>query len=99
MLKVKDTEYLEQVKQWATENDLNDHLNEALKRIEDRRETIELWPDFAPHSFAICAKNEQGDFLWNGGLIFQGNCQPADGSAPSFTVSFDATRTGWFLHT
>jgi hypothetical protein len=38
-------------------------------------------------------------FCFNGGLIYQGPGQPADGSFPSLTVSLGNTRTGWFCHT
>jgi hypothetical protein len=62
-----------------------------------------LYSDFAPHSFAFTMmRQEELDGEWemwfNGGLIYQGPECPADGSAPSFTVSLDKA-TGWFIHT
>lgn len=53
--------------------------------------------DFAPLSMGFSVQRN-GRTVINGGLIYQGPGSPADGSAPSFTVSL-ATGTGWFLHT
>ena len=60
-----------------------------------------LWPDFAPYSFQVVMYHldEAGWQPWfNGGLIFQSPAIPANGGAPSFTVSLDS-RAGWHLHT
>ena len=62
-----------------------------------------LFPDFAPHSFNIwMQKREPGDSDWRhffrGGLIYQGPTSPANGGAPSFTVSL-VKGTGWFVNT
>lgn len=58
--------------------------------------------DFAPLSFGITMQRftpiEGWTHWWIGGLIFQGPLQPADGSAPSFTVSLNK-GDGWFVHT
>lgn len=63
-----------------------------------------LGRDFAPFffSFAIYSKKTDSDkfeYWFNGGLIFQGPSIPADGSAPSFTVSMNPSEVGWFVHT
>jgi len=60
-----------------------------------------LYKDFAPHSFSFNIEIKRGGefkFLYNGGLIYQGPGQPADGSAPSLTVSLH-DGVGWFVHT
>lgn len=63
-----------------------------------------LCSDFAPHSFAFelyrpdPAAEGGRRFRFNGGIIFQGPNNPANGGAPSFTVSL-AEGTGWFIHT
>jgi hypothetical protein len=63
----------------------------------------DLYPDFAPYSFAISMKrqdrNGQWHPWWSGGLIFQGPGCPADGSFPSLTVSLNNKDVGWFVHT
>lgn len=65
----------------------------------------DLHPDLAPHSFSFVMFKREGPtkpwmFWFNGGLIYQGPDQPADGSAPSFTVSVGTEmKTGWFVHT
>lgn len=71
------------------------------RRLENR---CVLKKDFAPHSFDFAiyrpdAENPGQERLWlNGGLIYQGPDSPANGGAPSFTVSL-AEGVGWFLHT
>ena len=63
----------------------------------------DLYPDFAPHSFAVTMTRQDPDGTWrpwwNGGLIYQGPEAPADGSFPSLTVSLNPKDVGWFLHT
>jgi hypothetical protein len=48
---------------------------------------------------AYCTEDRNWNHWFNGGLIYQGPSQPADGSAPSLTVSIDPTKHGWFVHT
>lgn len=61
-----------------------------------------LFRDFAPYSFEfLMERSENGrdyERWFNGGLIYQGPDVPADGSAPSLTVSIDSKRNGWFVH-
>ena len=68
-----------------------------------------LYEDHAPLSFAFCMEKTElyrdvapelteWKPFFGGGFIYQGPGQPADGSAPSFTVSL-AEGHGWFTHT
>lgn len=62
-----------------------------------------LYEDFAPLSFTFnieyrTAPDAPWKRMFNGGLIYQGPGQPADGSMPSLTVSL-AEGVGWFVHT
>lgn len=75
----------------------------AYDQSEGKNTKCEIYSDFAPHSFRfnmLCQKEPDGEweFWFNGGIIYQGPEQPADGSAPSFTVSLNS-GTGWFVHT
>lgn len=56
------------------------------------RATKEQWA-------AYCADDKNWQHWFNGGLIYQGPAQPADGGFPSLTVSLDSTKHGWFVHT
>lgn len=70
----------------------------------------ELFPDFAPHSFAFVVHSTVkpihlgGEWMrwFNGGLIYSGPGLPSDGSEPSLTVNLDP-RDGkvhqWSVHT
>ena len=62
-----------------------------------------LYKDFAPYSFRFvmqCKETPDAswEFWFEGGLIYQGPTSPANGGAPSFTVSL-AEGSGWFIHT
>jgi len=59
--------------------------------------TLHVTKDFAPHSMVFSIERERVCLL-NGGLIYQGPTQPANGSFPSLTVSLH-NDTGWFIHT
>lgn len=72
----------------------------AANRIEHR---CVLSADFAPHSFGVDMYRPgktpgEWAYAFSGGLIYQGPDSPANGGAPSFTVSL-ARGIGWFLHT
>lgn len=66
-----------------------------------------LYPDWAPLSMRIRMEyTEDWDgtagiwkCLYTGGLVYQGPDQPADGSGPSFTVSLNSEKVGWYVHT
>lgn len=110
MLNVKCPEKLEKVREFANTVGLRDQLESQLRYLsiygggEEREDycRCDLFDDFAPQSFTFCLyRTEEGKepvFWFNGGLIYQGPDSPADGSAPSFTVSLASGR-GWFVHT
>ena len=89
---------------------LRDQLEKQLTHLahfgcsaeESQHIRCRLCPDFAPYSsgFLLERLKEDGQYQpwFNGGLIFQGPEQPADGSFPSLTVSLHSQR-GWFIHT
>jgi len=62
-----------------------------------------IYSDFAPMSFQFTMqmKNKKGEYehFFNGGLIYQGPNIPANGNYPSFSVSMDNSKVGWFIHT
>ena len=96
MLVIVDQDYVATVLAWAKSQSLAEQLQAQLDRLGSYAE-CHLGKDFAPHSFSFAVYRD-GQFLFNGGLIYQGPEQPADGSPPSFTVSL-AEGTGWFIHT
>lgn len=97
--------YYRKVRDQATTLGLRTHLARALRRVDypeyfGAPVYVELWPDFAPMSFTFDIKDRNTHRRYmSGGLIYEGPDAPADGSAPSFTVSVDAGRVGWFIHT
>ena len=106
---------LEEIYSFAEAIGLEDQLLKQLEYLatyfdntEDRQYKCELYTDFAPWSLSFCFyyKKPLADRTWsewkfafNGGLIYQSTTNPADGGGPSFTVSLDPTRQGWFVHT
>lgn len=108
MLSIKCEPYLAEVRSFADSLGLREQLEGKLKYLAEYGESPEpeyrcdLYQDFAPHSFAFSIYRKlPGDewrFWLNGGLIYQGPGQPADGNAPTFTVSL-AEGHGWFVHT
>ena len=105
MFNPEDLDHLEQVREFARTAGLSDQLERQLHYLADyghRGYQCVLSKDFAPHSFSFAlyrpGVKDSRKFIFNGGLIFQGPSQPADGSFPSLTVSL-ASGTGWFCHT
>jgi hypothetical protein len=101
----EDLDHLEQVRDFARAADLSTQLERQLHYLADygqRGNQCVLGRDFAPHSFSFAmyrpGAKDARKFIFNGGLIFQGPSQPADGSFPSLTVSLNS-GTGWFCHT
>lgn len=105
-------EYFREVHKIASDRGIVDKLDKALLYahlyacdwVDPERARFVLYKDFAPLSFVfwIEMRQEDGSYeRWmNGGLIYQGPDIPADGSAPSFTVTItDPTEVGWFMHT
>ena len=100
MLEILDQEYYEEVIEFVDSIGLRKQFNEQIYRLTgfyDAKAVCKLGKDFAPHSFSFAVYLD-GKFKFNGGLIYQGPDSPANGSAPSFTVSL-AEGTGWFIHT
>ncbi len=108
MLEIECKEYFAEVMKTAETMKLVDQLKSKLDYLgtyachttpEDTR--CRLFKDFASLSFQfVMEKRKDGVYSrwFNGGLVYQGPGQPADGSAPSLTVSI-AEGTGWFVHT
>lgn len=115
MLEIHCPDHFEKIRKFATENKLAEQLqdrldylaeygNTGLEAGDPNRKNVKcaLFFDSAPHSFVFDVYWQKGDewkFVMNGGLIFQSPEIPADGSAPSFTVSMNSRETGWFIHT
>ena len=85
---------------------LADYGNAGLEKDDPRRrenKCVLSW-DFAPHSFGFTmyrADPDEADgfrYWFIGGLVYQGPDSPANGGAPSYTVSL-AEGVGWFVHT
>ena len=105
MLNPEDLDHLEQVREIARTADLSEQLERQLHYLANyghHGNQCVLGKDFAPHSFSFAiyrpGPKDGRKFVFNGGLIFQGPSQPADGSFPSLTVSL-SSGTGWFCHT
>jgi uncharacterized protein DUF4120 len=110
MLNIKCQEHFDKVKAFAKEQGLLEQLEKQLNYLnfygggeEDPNYCrCDLYYDFAPYSFSFVLyrtrEGEEPKMLMNGGLIFQGPKNPANGMAPSYTVSL-AEGTGWFVHT
>lgn len=105
MFNPEDLDHLEQVREFARTAGLSGQLERQLHYLADygcRGNQCVLGKDFAPHSFSFAmyrpGVKDARKFVFNGGLIFQGPVNPANGSYPSLTVSL-AAGTGWFCHT
>ena len=105
MFDPEDLDHLEQVREFAFSAGLSEQLERQLHYLADyghRGNQCVLGSDFAPHSFSFAmyrpGVKDARKLVFNGGLIFQGPSQPADGSFPSLTVSLNS-GTGWFCHT
>ena len=104
-------EYFEEVRKEAEERRLLDKFNEAMMYahlwgsswVEPELCRFVLYKDFAPLSFVfhIERRKEDGSYVkvLNGGLIYEGPDSPANGQAPSFSVTIGEPRVGWFTHT
>jgi hypothetical protein len=87
MLVVLCREHLDAVREWARQNKLLETLDAALFDLGEvigRSNWVELYSDFAPHSFDFCLFRienpdaprgtplSRGRFVFNGGLIYHG---------------------------
>jgi hypothetical protein len=66
--------------------------------------SCELYTDWAPFSFGFVMSRRSGgtwERWFNGGMIYEGPGQPADGSMPALTVSLRPRRRlhDWGVHT
>jgi len=107
MLDTTEVEYqLAEARAFADSIGLRDQLEGRLAYLDSYAEGEErgksrcnLFPDFAPYSFAILmqVRNGEGEYrTWfNGGLIFHG---PTNGGAPNYSVSL-TNEPGWQVHT
>lgn len=102
---------LEKVRKFADETGQRERFEESLKRLTNREENenvgnqgkkshIELYPDFAPHSFFwVWRETESKRVIMNGGLIYHGkHDNGGDGGAPTFSVNL-TPQSGWSIHT
>lgn len=73
------------------------------RKVQGQGTRCQLYSDFAPNSFRfVIERLKEGKWVhwFNGGLIYSGPSQPADGSFPALTVSVDRQTTdGWSVHT
>lgn len=97
--------YLREVKEFARSQGLLEQLEGHLARLQNYSDNsvVELYKDFAPHSFSFLIKVRGKDGRYhpwiNGGLIYSGPTQPLDGSFPALTVSLGTPTHGWSVHT
>lgn len=73
-------------------------IREAGSKEVEKVRRVRIFSDFAPYSLGFTIEDNEGNFQFNGGIIYQGPESPADGSAPSFSVSLH-NKVGWFIHT
>ena len=104
MIEFKDPDHFLMTLQWAVANNCAKQLTERLDYLAGYGEgdnTVELYRDFAPHSFEFLMKKPDGTRWFNGGLIYSGPGQPLDGSSPASTVSLEKTglEHKWSVHT
>jgi hypothetical protein len=102
---IADQEHYDETKKKALEAGLEEYWNAWHDRVEswgDDDHQFLLYKDWAPMSFSFAIYRGEAipeNRIIVGGLIYQGPECPADGGAPSFTVSLDSKRVGWFMHT
>jgi len=94
---------LDEIKAYATENDLTESFTRAYSRFEHYSQKgceVNLYSDFAPISLYFEITRD-GEFVLNGGFIFHGQHDGyGNGSAPTFSVCLEAERkAGWSIHT
>ena len=98
MLIVKCQERLDEVREFAMENGIEESLDKALEAVGKFGDKAELHHDFAPHSFTFLVRKEDGGVGFNGGVIYSGPAQALDGSGPAFTVGLGERPPGWSIH-
>ena len=104
MIEFKDYRHFFDVVKFAASVGAANKLIERLDYLAEYHNgenTVEIYKDWAPHSFTFVMKKPDGAFWFNGGLIYSGPDQPLDGSAPALTVGIgiDSSVHGWSIHT
>lgn len=94
---------LEQIREFATQNNLIAEFESVFKRFNrfsDQGYRVDLFSDFAPQSLYFELYWE-GEFSMNGGMIFHGpHDGGGNGSAPTFSVSINPdSKPHWSIHT
>ena len=93
---------LDNVRRFADSIGKRDNLESCISRLDYGNDdyTVEIFNDFAPKSFYFIRKRKE-QFAGNGGVIFHGpHDNGGDGSAPTFSVSFNPdNEPGWSVHT
>jgi hypothetical protein len=101
-MRIHNKEHFDEVKAFAERIGMTENLQErldTLKRIafNMKGELVLSW-DFAPHSLTWSVVKENGDCVYNGGLIYHGSHdRGGDGGPPTFSVSLNPSR-GWEIH-
>jgi len=93
MIVIKCQEHYDSTLAYAKLVDKEDNLQQNLRRLANMGEIVELYKDFAPHSFLFVVKNNDGKKEYNGGLIYHG-------FSHHVTLSVSLSETdGWSIHT
>ena len=103
-MKIYSPEHFAEVTQFALANGCLLKLAERLDYLTtygDGTNVCHLHKDFAPNSFEFVMLRADGSRWFNGGLIYCGPGQPADGSFPSLTVSIGSnpSKHAWTINT
>ena len=99
---IKCPEYLEEVRSFADRTNqrqqFENRLSDLTAYLPDGW-TVELYSDFAPHSFFWTEFSPTGKRGLIGGLIYHGQHDGGgNGGAPTFSVSLEPCQ-GWSIHT
>lgn len=93
MLSIKCSEHYQAVKLFAQRIGKEKELTEALNKLNKLGDIVELYKDFADHSFYFVAF-ESGKRSMEGGLIYHS----PEADKTNFSVSLTPT-VGWSIHT
>jgi hypothetical protein len=103
MITDKSTGRLDEIKAFATENNLLENFTQTFSRLETysyKGYSVTLYSDFAPLSMEFSITHEDKLILY-GGFIFHGQHDGfGNGGAPTFSVCLDPDdKPGWRIHT
>ena len=104
---------LEKTRQFAKSIGCLEQFENTLKRLcireenenvgnQGRKSHVELYPDFAPHSFFwVWRETESQRVIMNGGIIYHGkHDNHGSGGAPTYSVCIDPSdKPEWRIHT